>query len=95
FAYPSWFSLFTTYLNKKHKGFEYAVYSTSVGIGAAAAAFFGAKIAEAFGFRFLFFAVGAIAFLGFLLLIVLDRIEGADLRREERARKKRARKRGR
>ncbi|MBU2503577.1 MAG: MFS transporter [Nanoarchaeota archaeon] len=91
FAYPSWFSLFTTYLNKKHKGFEYAVYSTSVGIGAAAAAFFGAKIAEAFGFRFLFFSVGAIAFLGFLLLIVLDRIEGADLRRAERARKKRER----
>ena len=74
-AYPAWFSLFTTYIDSKHKGFEYTLWSTGVGIGGAAAAFFGAKIAEALGFRYLFLAVGVIAFLGFLLLIVLDRVE--------------------
>jgi len=74
-AYPAWFTLFTTYIDKKHKGFEYTLWSTGVGIGAALAAFFGAKIAELLGFKVLFFVVGAIAFLGFLLLIVLDRVE--------------------
>ncbi|MBU2503630.1 MAG: MFS transporter [Nanoarchaeota archaeon] len=93
FAYPAWFSLFITYINKKHKGFEYAIYSTSVGLGMALSAFLGAKIAETFGFKPLFIFVGAIAFLGFLLLIVLDRIEGNDLRREERLKKKRERER--
>ena len=74
-AYPAWFSLFTTYMDKKHRGFEYTLWSTSVGIGGAAAAFLGAKIADALGFKALFFLVGFIAFLGFLLLIVLDKIE--------------------
>ena len=74
-AYPAWFSLFTTYIDKKHKGFEYTLWSTGVGIGAALAAFSGAKIAEVLGFPTLFFFVGIIALFGFLLLIVLDRIE--------------------
>src|SRR3990167_2049963 len=74
-AYPAWFSLFTAYIDKKHKGFEFSLWSTGVGIGSAIAAFFGAKIAELLGFKTLFFFVGVIAFLGFLLLIVLDRIE--------------------
>ena len=74
-AYPAWFSLFTNYIDKKHKGFEYTLWSTGVGIGAALAAFFGAKIADVLGFKVLFFVVGAIAFLGFLMLIILDRVE--------------------
>lgn len=74
-AYPAWFSLFTTYMNKKHKGFEYTLWSTGVGIGGALAAYIGAKVADFLGFKYLFFLVGAIAFLGFLLLIILDRIE--------------------
>ena len=74
-AYPAWFSLFTTYIDKKHKGFEYAIWSTGIGIGTAIAAFLGAEIASSFGFDYLFFVVGFFAFLGFLLLIILDRIE--------------------
>ena len=74
-AYPSWFSLFTTYIDGKHRGFEYTLWGTGVGVGSAIAAVSGAKIAEMLGFRFLFFFVGVVAFLGFLLLIVLDRIE--------------------
>lgn len=53
-AYPSWFCLFTTYMDKKHKGFEYTLWSTSIGIGAAIAAYLGAKIADLLGFRTLF-----------------------------------------
>lgn len=77
-AYPAWFSLFTTYMDKRHKGFEYAVWSTGVGVGTAIAAFLGAKIAEIIGFKYLFFFVGGIALVGFSLLIVLDQIEGSE-----------------
>lgn len=75
-AYPAWFSLFTAYIDKKHKGFEYTLWSTGVGIGTALAAFVGANIANAIGFKALFFVVGFIALLGFGLLIVLNRIDG-------------------
>jgi len=88
FAYPSWFSLFTTYIDKRHKGFEYAVWSTGIGLGTAVAAFLGAKVADVFGFKFLFFFVGIIAFLGFLLLIILDRIEFKEMLKVERLRKR-------
>ncbi len=74
-AYPAWFSLFTMYMDKKHRGFEYTVYTTSIGVGTALAAFFGANIAAVLGFRTLFFVVGFISFLGFLFLIVLYRLE--------------------
>ena len=75
-AYPAWFSLFTAYIDKRHKGFEYTLWSTGVGIGTALAAFLGAKIADSIGFKELFFVVGFIALLGFSFLIVLDRIDG-------------------
>jgi MFS family permease len=75
-AYPAWFSLFTTYIDKKHKGFEYAIYTTSTGIGTAIAAYLGAQVADLLGFKYLFLLVGLIAFAGFVLLIVLYMIDG-------------------
>lgn len=86
-AYPSWFSLFTTYMDKKKKGFEYSLWSTSIGLGSGAAAFFGASIAKALGFRPLFLVVGAIAFAGFLILIALDRVENKKISHEVESRK--------
>jgi DHA1 family quinolone resistance protein-like MFS transporter len=74
-AYPAWFSLFTIYMDKKQRGFEYSVYTTAVGISIAIAAFLGAKIAEIFGFKLLFFFVGGIAFIGFLFLLALYKLE--------------------
>lgn len=74
-AYPSWFSLFTKYMDRRHSGFEYTIWSTGVGLGSAFTAYFGAQLAHVFGFRTLFLFVGIVAFLGFLLLIVLDRLE--------------------
>ena len=81
-SYPAGFSLFTAYIDHKHKGFEYTLWSTSVGIGSAIAAFFGAKIADLLGFRTLFLWVGIVAFVGFFLLIVLDRLEMMKKRKE-------------
>ena len=74
-AYPAWFSLFTTYMDKKHRGFEYTLWGTGVGVGGALAAYLGANVADVLGFKYLFLLVGFIAFLGFLLLIILDRLE--------------------
>jgi len=79
-AYPSWFSLFTTYMDKKHKGFEYTLWSTSIGVGTAITAYFGAQIANGLGFKTLFLVVGLVALMGFVLLIVLDRIDGRKVR---------------
>ncbi len=75
-AYPAWFDLFTAYMDKKHRGFEYTLWATGTGLGVALSAYLGAELAENLGFDYLFFIAGAIAFLGFLLLIVLDRIDG-------------------
>ncbi|MEX0920552.1 MAG: MFS transporter [Candidatus Pacearchaeota archaeon] len=87
-AYPAWFSLFTTYMDKRHKGFEYSVWNTSIGIGIAISAFLGAKVVDYFSFKALFFVIGALALAGFAILIVLDRVEGRDFRRAERKKKK-------
>ncbi len=92
-AYPSWFSLFTFYMDKKKRGFEYSLWSTSIGLGSGAAAFFGANIAKILGFRPLFLVVGAIAFTGFLILIVLDRFEnkrGFDIKKIDFSKTKQA-----
>ncbi len=75
-AYPSWFDLFTAYMDKKHRGFEYTIWATGTGLGVALSAYLGAEAAERLGFDYLFFVVGGVAFLGFLLLIILDRIDG-------------------
>ena len=90
-SYPSWFSLFTSNMDKRHSGFEYSIVSTGIGFGTAISAFAGAKIAESWGFNVLFFFVGGIAFMGFLLLIVLDKIETREIRKKERFRKKKER----
>ncbi|MEX0920840.1 MAG: MFS transporter [Candidatus Pacearchaeota archaeon] len=86
-AHPSWFSLFTTYMDKRHKGYDFSIWSGGVGLGTALAAFAGAKIADSMGFKPLFFFVGGLALIGLLILIVLDRIEGKEIRRKDRIRK--------
>ncbi len=90
-AYPSWFSLFTTYLDKRQKGFQYSVWNTGVGLGVATAAFFGATIAETFGFVPLFIFVGLMALSGFFIIIALDKIEMKEYREKEKIRKQKER----
>ena len=73
FAYPSWYSLFSSYLEKKEGGFQWSVYNSSVSIGTAVTAAVGAWLAEQVGFRLVFLITGAISVLGLLILFKLDK----------------------
>ncbi len=73
--YPAWFSLFVLYMDKKHRGYEYTVYTTLIGVGTAIAAYFGAQIAALLGFKTLFLIVGIASFVGLLFLIALYQME--------------------
>ena len=73
FAYPSWSSLFTSNLEKGHRGFQYSIYSSSVGIGTALTAAAGALIAEKIGFKFVFIFTGIFAIVGLLILFKLEK----------------------
>jgi MFS family permease len=70
-AYPAWYTLFVAYGDKKNRSFEWAWWSSGVGVGIAVSAYLGATLAELFGFKTLFFVVGGVALCGFLLLFFL------------------------
>lgn len=72
-AYPTWFSLFTMHLDRKHRGFEWSLWSTGVGLGAALTAFLGAIIARSLGFQVLFFIVGFCSLAGMFVLFFLSK----------------------
>jgi len=71
-SYPVWLGLFSTNLDKKHEGFEWSIYQTSVGIGVAAAGAVGAAIAQFFSFQLTFLLVGAMSLIGCLILFGLE-----------------------
>jgi len=73
FAYPSWSSLFTSNLEKGKRGFQYSIYSSSVGIGTAITAGVGALLAEKTSFQLVFGLTGLLAIIGLLILFKLDR----------------------
>lgn len=75
FAYPSWSSFFTANLEKGKRGFQYAIYNSSVSAGTALTAYLGALIAEAHGFEIVFIFTGALSLLGFLILLRLEEKE--------------------
>lgn len=72
-AYPTWLSLWSTHLDKKHEGFEWSLYSTSVGLGVAATSAIGAAIAQFIGFSYTFALVGVMAIIGFFILLRLEK----------------------
>ena len=72
-AYPAWYSLFTMHLDKKHRGLEYSVWSTGVGLGTALTAWLGAELAEKIGFANLFYVVAGVSFLGLVTLFFLSK----------------------
>jgi len=74
-ANPAWFSLFAANLSKKQRGWEWSIYSSSVGLGTAAAAFFGSILAFKFGFPPVFIAVGILALIGCFILLGLTKKE--------------------
>ena len=72
-AYPTWVELWTTHLDRRHESFEWSMYSSSVGLGTAAAAVIGAVIAQYFGFTATFIGVGVLSLGGCFTLLGLDR----------------------
>jgi MFS family permease len=73
FAYPSWSSLFTSNLEKGKRGFQWSVYSSSVGIGTAITAAAGAWLAEKIGFQTVFLLTGLCSLVGLLILFGLEK----------------------
>lgn len=82
-SYPAWFTLFTMYIDKKHRGFEWSVWGTGVGLGAALTAYLGAIIAKNFGFKIVFYAVSFFSFLGMFLLLFLSKKHLKNVKRIE------------
>lgn len=72
-AFPSWIAIFTRHIDKKQEGFQWSLYSTSTGLGAAAAASIGGIIASTLGYKPLFLIVAIFSFLGTLILAVITR----------------------
>lgn len=77
-ANPAWFSLFAANLKKNARGWEWSIYSSSVGIGTATAAFVGSQLAMRFGFTPVFIVVGILAIIGSCILLGLSRAEMLD-----------------
>jgi len=73
FAYPSWSSLFTSNLEKGKRGFQWSIYSSTVGIGSAIAAAAGAWLAEKINFEIVFLITGFLSILGLLILFKLEK----------------------
>lgn len=72
-AYPTWLGLWSTNLDKKHESYEWTLYSTTIGFGAALTAAVGAAIAEFIGFNYTFLLVAIISITGCLLLFRLKK----------------------
>jgi MFS family permease len=72
-AYPAWYSLFSSHSEKGKKGFQWAVYNSTVCLGTAATAFIGAWIAQKTNFHIVFLLTGIMAITGFLILSLLER----------------------
>ncbi len=73
FAYPSWYSLFSAYLDKGQRGFQWSIYSSSVGLGTAITAAVGAWLASTTSFEVVFILTGLISIIGLLCLFKLER----------------------
>ena len=70
-AYPGWISMFTRHVDKDKTGFEWSLYSTSIGIGSGLAAYAGGYLADTFGFYTVFVIVGVVSFVGSTCLLLL------------------------
>ena len=71
-AYPTWLGLWSTNLDRKKESFEWSLYSTMTGLGAAAAAAIGAAFAQMIGFNYTFVFVGFMSIAGCLVLLWLE-----------------------
>jgi MFS family permease len=72
-ASPSWYSVFTKYIDKKEEGFEWSLYDVLVSIGMALTAAIGGYIAQKYGFDVVFWIVGILTILSGLVITPLRR----------------------
>lgn len=71
-AYPSWVALWSTNLKPGDEGFEWSIYSTSTGLGAAATAAIGAVLANTVGFVGTFVMTSLMCILGSGVILFLE-----------------------
>jgi len=72
-AYPTWLGLWSVNLDRGRESFEWSIYHTSTGVGAAATGAAGAAVASHMGFSATFLMAGMLCVLGCLVLLVLER----------------------
>lgn len=73
FAFPSWYSLFASNLEKGQRGYQSSIHSASMSIGMALTAYLGAVLAQTFNFKIVFLITGLISLIGLLILFGLER----------------------
>ncbi len=89
-AFPTYLSIFSTHLDKKHEGYEWGMYSTLVGLGAALTGAIGGWVAQNFGFKITFAMTGLMALIGWGILFGLekknhkDRLNGFPIKHKEK-----------
>jgi DHA1 family quinolone resistance protein-like MFS transporter len=71
-AFPTWLGLWSINLDKGHESFEWSLYSTLTGVGAAITAAIGAAIAQFAGFTYTFVLVGITSIAGCGILLWLE-----------------------
>jgi|WetSurMetagenome_2_1015567.scaffolds.fasta_scaffold00506_22 predicted MFS family arabinose efflux permease len=72
-AYPTWLGLWSVNLDRGRESFQWSIYHTSTGVGAAATGAAGAVVASHMGFSATFLMAGLLCVLGCLVLLVLER----------------------
>lgn len=71
---PAWAAIFTRHLDKTHSAFEWAVSSSSVGIGIGLAGFLGSLIANVDGFKLVFLITGLLAVISACVLLFVPNL---------------------
>ena len=71
-ASSAWLSLWSTNLDKNHEGFEWSIYSATVGLGTGAAALIGGLLATYAGFSATIILMGFLSVAGFIMLLYLE-----------------------
>lgn len=71
-AYPTWLGLWSLSLDKQKESFEWSLYSTTTGIGAAFTASIGAALAQFTGFVWTFAIVGGMSVISCIILFGLE-----------------------
>ena len=72
-AYPTWLGLWSINLDRGKESFQWSIYHTTTGVGAAATGAGGAAMASQVGFSATFLLAGLLCIVGCLVLFVLER----------------------